>query len=186
MIMANVLAIFLVIVGLIIVFNAYWLLAEALFPAMVGRARERYFAKPISTTLLGAGVGIPIAALGLAISNGLPAAPVKILGGAVALTPLLVGLFGSAGLARHIGDRLPTPMDEAQPWRKVLRGGIVLSFSFVPPFVGWGIMILAVMGGFGAAILSIFKRDKKEPTPLKLESAELEQVPSPEAKVTTA
>ena len=47
-------------------------------------------------------------------------------------------------------------------WRRVLRGGIVLAFSFLLPFVGWVIIPLWVLvSGFGAFILAA--REQKAP-----------------------
>ena len=43
---------------------------------------------------------------------------------------ILGGLVGSAGLAQRIGAGLPSPADLTQPWRRVLRGGIVLVPAF--------------------------------------------------------
>ena len=44
--------------------------------------------------------------------------------------PLLaLGLLGTAGLARRVGCGMPAPVDEAQPWRRVLRGGTALAFA---------------------------------------------------------
>ena len=52
MIMADVLKIFLIIVGLLVVYVSYWLLAQALFPRMVERASQLY-SKPVKISLIG-------------------------------------------------------------------------------------------------------------------------------------
>ena len=52
MTIADVLTVFLVILSLMLVFQAFWLFGTALFPRMVGQARDRY-KTPIRTTLIG-------------------------------------------------------------------------------------------------------------------------------------
>ena len=63
MTIATVLTVFLVILGVMLVFQAYWLFGTALFPRMVGRARDRY-KTPIRTTLIGLAVIVPTFLIG--------------------------------------------------------------------------------------------------------------------------
>ena len=152
--MADVLTVFLVILGLLLMFVVYWLAAVALFPAAIDRAEEAY-ARPVRTTLLGALVFVPLLFLGIIISSKVPNPAVKLLGAAIGLIPLLLGLFGSAGLAQRIGRGLPSPTDETQPWRRVLRGGPVLALTFLLPFLGLFFLIpWALISGTGAAMQS--------------------------------
>lgn len=147
--LADVFTVTFVILGFLIVFNCYWLIAEALFPQLVGRATARYGERPIQTTLLGALIGVPIFVLGMATAG--KGGPLKLIGFISLTAPALAGLFGSAGLARRIGAGLMSPLDESQPWRRVLRGGIVLSIAFVLPFIGWFVVMPAVLAsGVGA------------------------------------
>jgi hypothetical protein len=78
----------------------------------------------------------------------------------------MLGMIGSAGLTLRIGAGLPSPLDEQQPWRRVLRGGILLSLTFLLPVVGWFVLpIWALVSGFGAFILSVqeLRRSRSEP-----------------------
>ena len=60
---------------------------------------------------------------------------------------------------QRIGAGLPSPLDEQQPWRRVLRGGILLALTFLLPFVGWFVLpIWALVSGFGAFLLSVRER----------------------------
>lgn len=154
MIMADILKIFLIIVGLLTVYVSYWLVAQALFPAVVERARHHY-SKPVKITFIGLlAAAVPVI-LGAAISN-LPNPAFKLTGVTLMLIPALLGMVGSAGLVSRIGAGLPTPADEQQPWRRVLRGGILLALTFLLPFVGWFVLpIWALVSGFGAFILSV-------------------------------
>jgi hypothetical protein len=106
-------------------------------------------------TYLGLGAAILPVILGVALSK--TANPLfKFVGISMLVIPGMLGLAGSAGLTFRIGTGLPSPADEAQPWRRVLRGGIVLAFSFLLPFVGWIIIPLWVLvSGFGAFMLAL-------------------------------
>lgn len=153
MIMADVFKILFIILGILITTVAYWLLFEALFRRVVERASVVYEANPYKVVLVGAIVGVPLflASLGLLQS----AAGLKLFGAVLMSALLLVGLIGSAGLARLIGSRLASSTDSAYPWRRVLRGGIVLSITFVLPVVGWFFVLpLTLASGVGAVILS--------------------------------
>ena len=80
----------------------------------------------------------------------------KLAGIIVLFAVALVALLGSAGLARHIGMRLPSGRDATEPWRPVLRGGIVLSICFVLPGIGWFVVLpYALITGFGAAMVAL-------------------------------
>jgi len=46
--------------------------------------------------------------------------------------------------------------DARLPWRRVLRGGTVLSFAFVLPVIGWfGLLPWTLVSGVGASLGSI-------------------------------
>ena len=152
MIMADVLKVFLIILGMLIVLVSTWLAAESLFPRLVARAQKRYRTHPIRITLLGALLAGPLLAAGLGLLQA-GSAPAKAIGFVLTATTVLTGLLGSAGLCRRIGTGLPSPVDQAQPWRRVLRGGIVLALVSLLPFAGWFLLLpLTLISGFGAAI----------------------------------
>lgn len=154
MIMADILKIFLMVVGVLTVYVSYWLVARALFPTVVERARLHY-ARPVKITLIGLAVAaLPVIA-GVAISQ-FPNPAFKLFGVTLMVIPAMLGLVGSAGLVSKIGAGLPSPLDEQQPWRHVLRGGILLALTFLLPFVGWFVLpIWALVSGLGAFMLSV-------------------------------
>jgi len=171
MIMADILKIFLLIVGLLTVYVSYWLVAQALFPVVVERA-QRHYSKPVKITFVGLLAAAGPVVLGAIIAN-LPNPALKLIGVTLLLIPGLLGMIGSAGLVARIGAGLPTPADEQQPWRRVLRGGILLSLTFLLPFVGWFVLpIWALVSGFGAFILSVqeLRRERREPPAINLGS----------------
>jgi hypothetical protein len=152
--MADILKIFLLIVGGLLIFLSYWLAAEALFPALVERARDQY-CRPWKLTFAGLAMCAPLLALAFActkLNNPLMNIVSLILLGIV----LFGGLAGSAGFAKRIGAGLPSPLDETQPWRRVLRGGIVLTLTYLLPFIGWmGLSIWTLVTGFAAFVFAV-------------------------------
>jgi hypothetical protein len=162
MIMADVLKIVFLIVGTLIVIVSYWLAATALFPQAVSQARTHYERHPVRITLLGSVIGVPLFLLGVALVAAGPTPLVKILGGSFASLLLLLALFGSAGLCQRIGNGMPAPLDEFQPWRRVYRGGTVLALTFVLPIVGWfAIFFWTLISGFGAALAVLWSARKR-------------------------
>ena len=136
MIMADVLKIALIIIGFLLCYVVYWLASAALFPAVVERAKQQYDTRPVRATLAGLGLALPFIALSVGIGSvAHPAA--KMLGVALIGIPILYGLLGSAGLALRIGAGLKSSLDDTQPWRRILRGSVVLSLTFLLPVIGW-------------------------------------------------
>ena len=161
MIMADILKILLIVLGILMVYVSYWLLAQALFPELVERASRQY-AKPLRITLVGIAAALVPVVLGLILSN-LPNPLLKLLGITLLVMPALFGLVGSTGLTLRIGAGLRSPIDDSQPWRRVLRGGIVLALSFLLPVVGWIIFpVWVLLSGFGALLLCLQQRRQEQ------------------------
>jgi hypothetical protein len=153
--LADVFTFLFVILGFLIVYVGYWLMAFGLFPQRTRRCAEQLGRAPIKTTLLGAVVSIPLVALGFFISTKSPSTVGKLIGISLVVLTLLVALFGAAGLALRIGEGLKSVRDEQEPWRRVLRGGIVLGLTFVMPVLGTPVlMAFAFISGFGAIMLT--------------------------------
>ena len=158
MIMADVLKIALIIVGFLLCYVVYWLAGAALFPAIVERAKQQYDTRPVRATLLGLLLALPFIAL--SIVTGKVAHPAaKMVGVALIGIPVLYGLLGSAGLALRIGAGLKSSLDDTQPWRRILRGSVVLSLTFLLPVIGWFIVMpWTIISGLGAAVIAMFQK----------------------------
>ena len=158
MIMADVLKIALIIVGFLLCYIVYWLASAALFPAVVERAKQQYDTRPVRATLIGIGLALPFIAVSIGI--GKVAHPVaKMVGVALIGIPVLYGLLGSAGFALRIGAGLKSSIDDTQPWRRILRGSVVLSLTFLLPVIGWFIIMpWALISGLGAAVVAMFQK----------------------------
>jgi hypothetical protein len=166
--MADILKIVFIVIGILAIYVNYWLLTEALFPALVERASRQY-ANPVKLTLVGLATAIVPLVVGLILAN--MANPLtKIVGMALVIVPGMIGLAGSSGLALRIGIGLNSPVDATQPWRRVLRGGVVLSCSFLLPVVGWVILPLWVLvSGLGAFLLGLKEQKAQCPSALEAE-----------------
>lgn len=153
--MADILKIFLLVLGGLLIFVACWLAAEALFPALVERARDQY-RRPWKLTFAGLAMAAPFIGIALLLFKKGNNPLLNIAGFVFLAVVLFGGLAGSAGLAKRIGVGLPSPVDDGQPWRRVLRGGIVLVLTFLIPFIGWlGLTIWALVTGFAALVFAV-------------------------------
>ena len=133
MTIANVLQILLLILGLMLVFQAYWLFGTALFPRLVAQARDRY-KTPIRTTLIGLAVVVPTFLVGF-VAMGKGSNPViQIIGIVIGIgiLPILYGLTMAA-----IQALSPPPTD---PTQKMIMRFLPLIFMFV-------------FGGFAAGLV---------------------------------
>jgi len=158
MTIATVLTVFLVILGVMLVFQAFWLFGTALFPRMVGQARDRY-KTPIRTTLIGLAVVVPTFFIGFVWLLNIDNIIVKIIGLVIGVVPLMLGAIGSAGLCQLIGLGLPAPGDQSQNWRRVWRGGWVLNFCYLLPVAGQVVILpWGIISGCGAFVTSLSGR----------------------------
>lgn len=161
---ANVLLWVFLTLGLYLVFLSHWLVSVSLFPDYVERCSDQY-RRPVTVTLIGLlAMFVPVG-IGVALLNALPPA-LKWIALLVIGAPILIGLLGTAGLARRVGLGMPSPEDEAQPWKRVLRGGTALALTFLLPILGQLIAIpLVLASGLGASVLTWASNRKKTPAP---------------------
>ena len=153
MIMADVWKILFLILGTQAVMVSYWLLAAALFPQALRRSRAAYDERIGRLTVVGLVTAIPTLLIGAGLLQQGPHPLIKLLGAVLVGAPVALGLVGSAGLCDRIGAGLPGDADARLPWRRVLRGGIVLSFAFVLPVLGWFVLLpWTLLSGVGASL----------------------------------
>lgn len=170
MLMADTLAIFLVVLGFLLALPGLWLLCAGLWPSAVARTTDDCRAGLLFPFL----VGIPISVLAFFAaafaSNGLgPASGFVSI--AIVCFYVLFASVGIAGLTTSIGSRLPSPADIERPWQATIRGSIVLELAFLLPLLGWFVLLpSALIIGSGAALRSIIKGIRK-PKPARVEAA---------------
>lgn len=152
--LADVFTVVLVILGLMLLFIGIWLMAAGLFPAKVAACAEQLGESPLRCGLVGGLSVAPLLGLGLYLGKIAPNAPVKILSGLVITATILAALFGTAGLALRIGQGMASVRDQAEPWRRVLRGGVVLAITYLSLVL----LPLTLLVGFGALVLAQWPR----------------------------
>lgn len=157
MVLADTMAIFFVITGLIIALPALWLLCKGLWPVAVesttGLCHQGLFKSFLC------GLPLTVAAIfGFGMLTKLGSA------GGVAAAGLLsiyviYSSVGIAGLVTAVGQKLPSPEDESCPWKATRRGSIVLVLSFVLPFIGWFVILpSSLLIGCGSATRYLITR----------------------------
>jgi hypothetical protein len=156
MIMADVWKIVFLILGTQAVTVSYWLLAAALFPEALRRSSAAYDQRIGRLTFVGLAMAVPSLLIGAGLLQQGPHPLLKLVGAVLVGGPVALGLVGSAGLCDRVGAGLPGDADARLPWRRVLRGGIVLSFAFVLPVIGWFVLLpWTLVSGVGASLGSI-------------------------------
>jgi len=125
--LADVFTVLLILLGVLAHFIAVWLVTRGLWPERVERAAEALGQRPLACLLAGLLTLGPGVAVGIGVGRLIPGPAGRLLSAVVLLAVILVALGGAAGLALRIGRGLPSVRDAAEPWRPVLRGGIVLS-----------------------------------------------------------
>jgi hypothetical protein len=159
MLMADTMAIFFVILGLLLALPGLWVLCRGLWPHAVAKAAAvcgEGLIKPFLAGLPGAAVMIFAAAV---LGNFGPAG--KIAAVATVCLYLMIANCGVAGLVTVVGERLAGPsenVDSQQPWRATLRGGVALGLASLLPILGWFVILpVAVIIGCGANLLSLLR-----------------------------
>ncbi len=157
--LADVFTVVLVILGLLIVFVGCWLMAAGLFPQRVARCADQLGAAPVKCALVGLGAAVPLFGLGIWVGKIGQSAPAKLASFFIIVSTILLALFGTAGLALRIGQGLPAARDEQEPWRRMLRGGVVLALTY-----GTIVLVpLTLLAGLGAFVLSMGRREAALP-----------------------
>ncbi len=146
--LADVSTVVLVIFGLLLVFVAWWLAVAGLFPRVVEGCAEKLGAAPLVCALIGVACAVPLIVGSIAVGKVVPGAAGNLLRLVLILATIFLGLTGSAGLALRIGRGLPAAADATDPWRRMLRGGVVLALSFLT--VVW--LPLTLIAGLGAIV----------------------------------
>lgn len=157
MLMADTLAIFFVVLGLLLAFPGLWLLCRGLWPEAVAGATETCRRGIWKSFLAGLPATLMMIVL-VAVLSKLGA-----LGGTAAIAVICLYMIhahaGVAGLAACVGERLAPETDAAPAWRTLLRGALALELSYLLPILGWFVILPAsIIIGSGAATISLVKR----------------------------
>lgn len=155
MLMADTLAIFLVILGLMLALPSLWLLCRGLWPNTVTGAAHVCSDSRLRAFLLGLPITAVIVIIAAALGNTLGPAG-KITAAALVCLYLVLANTGVAGFATSVGQRLSSPADAERPWKATLRGGIILELTYLLPILGWFVILpVSIIIGAGAATLAL-------------------------------
>lgn len=160
--MADISAIFFVLLILAIAFpamlTAWWLL----FPAIISRAQTRVDKTPWGTFWMGLVILIAVS-IPVAILLALPFGPAKFIGWLLLAAALAFSSIGSAGIAAHLGARL-TQHSGLSPLNGFIRGAVILELTAFFPVLGWffiwPLALIMAFGATGFAFLNWMPREK--------------------------
>lgn len=157
MLMADTLAIFLVVLGFLIAFPGLWLTCIGVWPTLVEGSLQRCEKGLIKSFFIGLPITVAmvftVAVVGKAEGVGQASAI-----GIVCLY-ILYSNIGVAGLVTLIGRRLPSPADAQRPWNATIRGGVALELSYLLPLLGWFIILpITWLIGCGVITRVIFSK----------------------------
>ncbi len=166
MILADTMLGFLIVTGVIISFNAIWLLCRAIWTGLVDQAIEAHHHGMVKSFFLGLPMTAFLLVLGIALMDK-KQGPWGAVGIAVISFYFIFASVGVSALASFVGRRLrgqastPDFRTDEPLWKETLRGGSILSLSFLLPLVGWFvIMPIAFVTGCGATIRANYRQWK--------------------------
>lgn len=163
--MADISAIFFILLIISIAFpsmlTAWWLL----FPSVIARAQIR-IEKTLSRTFwLGLVIVIALA-IPIVILLALPFGPAKFIGWILLATSLAISSIGSAGIAVHLGERMKQMGNNYSPLNAFIRGSVVLELAAFFPVLGWFFLwplaLITAFGATGFALLNWMPREKAQ------------------------
>jgi hypothetical protein len=136
-----------------------------MFPSPVERTRAaletslgRSFLLGLVNFLFVAAIAALLARLGQS-AGGILAAILLLLALLLALTLAIFSALGLAGLTSLAGERIG---EGTSPFRRHLRGSLLLILAGLTPYVGWfAFTPLALITGFGAALQAVFRKKEK-------------------------
>ena len=163
--MADISAIFFILLILGIAFpamlTAWWLL----FPNLVSRAQARVENSLTRTFWFGLVIVIALA-IPIIILFALPFGPAKALAWILLAASLALSTIGSAGIAAHLGERMKAKGKDISSLGAFIRGSVVLELAAFFPAIGWlflwPIAIITAFGAMAFAILNWMPRKKPQ------------------------
>ncbi len=160
--MADISAIFFILLILGVAFPAMLAAWWLLFPNLIARAQTRVAKSPAASFWLGLIVVIALT-VPIFILLALPFGPAKLIGWIMLGASLAFSSIGSAGIAAHLGARL-TQQGNLSPISGFIRGAVILELAAFFPILGWlFVWIPLLITAFGAttfALLNWMPREK--------------------------
>ncbi len=161
--MADISAIFFILLLLGIAYPAMLAAWWLLFPKLIQRAQTRVERSLGATFWLGLVVVIALI-IPIFILMALPIGPAKSLAWILLGASLAFSSIGSAGIAAHLGERMNQTGNNYSPFNAFIRGAVILELAAFFPLIGWlFVWIPLLITSFGAtafALLNWMPREK--------------------------
>lgn len=144
---------------------ALFVVLEVLLPDVLGESRSRLARTPRRAFLIGLVNGVFFLALAVILGDS-GVGLLAFIGALLLLALLLLAVIGLGALGGTVGDRVFALWERpASPALRLVAGGIALEALLFVPVVGW--LILAVLGlsGFGAVLLALWHRRRRTMEP---------------------
>lgn len=162
--MADLSAIFFILLILGIAFpamlTAWWLL----FPSLITRAQIRVEKTPMPTFWMGLFILIALT-IPIVILLALPIGPAKFIGWILLATSLALSSIGSAGIAAYLAHRL-AQQSNLTHFGGFIRGAVILELAAFFPVIGWfflwPLLLITAFGATGFALLNWLPREKTQ------------------------
>ncbi len=162
--MADISAIFFILLLIGIAFPAMLTALWLLFPALISRAQSRVDKTPMQTFWMGL-VLIVAVTIPIIILLALPFGPAKFFGWILLGASLAISSIGSAGIAAHLGARL-SKHTSVTPLSGFIRGTVILELAAFFPLIGWLFVwipaLIVAFGATGFALLNWLPREKTQ------------------------
>jgi hypothetical protein len=162
--MADISAIFFILLTLGVAFpamlTAWWLL----FPSVIARAHLRVEKTLTRTFWMGLVVVIALA-IPILILLALPFGPAKFLGWILLAVSIALSSIGSAGVAAHLANRL-AQQSTLSALGAFVRGAVLLELAAFFPVIGWlflwPLLLITAFGATAFALLNWLPREKAQ------------------------
>ncbi len=163
--MADISAIFFILLIISIAFPsmlaAWWLL----FPSLIARAQIRVEKSSARSFWVGLVIVIAVS-IPTVILMALPIGPAKFLGWILLAASFAFSSIGSAGIAAHLGERMKNAGNNYTPLSAFLRGAVILELATFFPVLGWffiwPVALVTAFGATGFALLNWMPREKTQ------------------------
>ena len=152
--MADMTAIFFILLILGTAFPAMLTVCWLLFPNLITRAQGRVEKTPVRNFWLGLIIVIALS-IPIIVLFSLPLGPAKFLAWIVLGAALAFSCIGSAGIAAHLGARL-AQHSHLSPLSGFIRGAVLLELAAFFPVLGWlFVWIPLLITAFGATTFAL-------------------------------
>ena len=149
--MADISAVFGILISLGIGFPGLLAALWLLFPATIERTRLRLERTPWQCFWLG-GVITALAVVPIVVLLALPFGPAKFIGWALIALLMALSCIGFAGIAAKMGERLAHTSTNASSAAAFVRGALALELALAFPIFGWAFILpLGIVTALGAA-----------------------------------